>query len=87
MKWDSRRRSGLIKAASWGRTILTSLASQRGVTLDFSGPGKPTDHVFIDSFNAGPSALALAAPEFGLPAGRHRADVELGAMSAAPCDE
>jgi len=26
-------------------------AYQRGVTLDFSGPGKPTDNAFIESFN------------------------------------
>jgi putative transposase len=26
-------------------------AYQRGVTLDFSLPGKPTDNAFIESFN------------------------------------
>jgi len=26
-------------------------AYQRGVTLDFSRPGKPTDNAFIESFN------------------------------------
>jgi putative transposase len=26
-------------------------AYQRGVILDFSGPGKPTDNSFIESFN------------------------------------
>ncbi|SDK05676.1 putative transposase [Bradyrhizobium sp. Rc2d] len=26
-------------------------AYQRGVTLDFSRPGKPTDNVFIEAFN------------------------------------
>jgi putative transposase len=26
-------------------------ACQRGVTLDFSRPGKPTDNAFIESFN------------------------------------
>jgi hypothetical protein len=28
-----------------------SLAYHRGVTLDFSRPGKPTDNAFIESFN------------------------------------
>jgi putative transposase len=26
-------------------------ANQKGVTLDFSKPGKPTDNAYIDSFN------------------------------------
>jgi putative transposase len=26
-------------------------ACQRGVTLDFSRPGKPTDNAFIETFN------------------------------------
>jgi len=26
-------------------------AYENGVTLDFSGPGKPTDNAFVESFN------------------------------------
>jgi putative transposase len=39
-------------------------AYQRGVTLDFSRPGKPTDNAFIDSFNGKFRAECLNAHWF-----------------------
>jgi transposase InsO family protein len=36
-------------------------AYQRGVTLDFSRPGKPTDNAFIESFNGKLRAECLHA--------------------------
>ena len=39
-------------------------AYQRGVTLDFSRPGKPTDNVFIESFNGKLRAECLNAHWF-----------------------
>jgi putative transposase len=50
MKWDSRRRSASIRAPSSCRD-LDVWAYQRGVTLDFSRPGKPTGNAFIEAFN------------------------------------
>jgi transposase InsO family protein len=43
---SNRRRSTSGKG---GRTPIGSY--QRGVELDFSRPGKPTDNAFIESFN------------------------------------
>jgi len=39
-------------------------AYQRGVTLDFSQPGKPTDNAFIESFNGKFRAECLNAHWF-----------------------
>ena len=39
-------------------------AYQRGVTLDFSRPGKPTDNAFIESFNGKLRAECLNAHWF-----------------------
>ena len=39
-------------------------AYQRGVTLDFSRPGKPTDNAFIEAFNGGFRAECLNANWF-----------------------
>jgi putative transposase len=39
-------------------------AYQRGVTLDFSRPGKPTDNAFIKAFNGRFRAECLNAPWF-----------------------
>jgi putative transposase len=39
-------------------------AYQRGVTLDFSPPGKPTDNAFIESLNGKFRAECLNAPWF-----------------------
>ncbi len=39
-------------------------AYQRGVTLDFSRPGKPTDNAFIESFNGKFRAECLNAHRF-----------------------
>jgi putative transposase len=39
-------------------------AYQRGVTLDFSRPGKPTDNAFIESFNGKFRAECLNAHWF-----------------------
>jgi putative transposase len=39
-------------------------AYQRAVTLDFSGPGKPTDNAFIEAFNARFPAECLNAHWF-----------------------
>jgi transposase InsO family protein len=39
-------------------------AYQRGVTLDFSRPGKPTDNAFIEAFNARLRAECLNAHWF-----------------------
>ena len=53
-------------------------AYQRGVTLDFSRPGKPTDNAFIEAFNSRfPAECLNAGPEpRGLSRRRH-----------PPCDE
>ena len=40
------------------------MAYQRGVTLDFSRPGKPTDNAFIESFNGTFRAECLNAHWF-----------------------
>jgi putative transposase len=43
-----------IRVDQWSEFISRDLdlwAYQRGVTLDFSRPGKPTDNSFIESFN------------------------------------
>ena len=53
------REIGLQFPASWfpesnpgrSRHRVCLWAYQRGVTLDFSRPGKPTDNAFIESFN------------------------------------
>jgi putative transposase len=37
---------------------------QRGMTLDFSGPGKPTDNAFIEAFNSRFRAECLNAHWF-----------------------
>jgi putative transposase len=39
-------------------------AYQRGVTLDFSRPGKPTDNAFIEAFNSRFRAKCLIAHWF-----------------------
>lgn len=39
-------------------------AYQRGVTLDFSRPGKPTDNAFIEAFNGRFRAECLSAHWF-----------------------
>lgn len=39
-------------------------AYQRGVTFDFSGPGKPTDNAFIEAFNGHFRAECLNAHWF-----------------------
>jgi putative transposase len=40
-------------------------AYQRGVTLDFSRPGKPTDNAFIESFNGKFIRWSSSAPLWG----------------------
>jgi putative transposase len=37
--------------SEFGSTVLDRWAYGRGVTLDFSRPGKPTDNAFVESFN------------------------------------
>ena len=44
--------------------MLDQWAYQRGVTLDFSRPGKPTDNAFIESFNGKLRAECLNAHWF-----------------------
>ena len=39
-------------------------ADTRGVILDFSRPGKPTDHAFIEAFNSGLRQECLNQPWF-----------------------
>ncbi len=60
---DSPRQSGSIKAPSSYRD-LDLWAYQRGDTLDFSRPGKPTDNAFIESFNGKFRAECLNAHWF-----------------------
>ncbi|SCB53401.1 putative transposase [Bradyrhizobium yuanmingense] len=50
-KWESRQRSASIKNSEFVSRDLDLWAYQRGVTLDFSRPGKPTDNAFIEAFN------------------------------------
>jgi putative transposase len=40
------------QAASSCPAILTCGPTPRGVTIDFSRPGKPTDNAFIEAFNS-----------------------------------
>jgi putative transposase len=47
-------------------------AYQRGVTLDFSRPGKPTDNAFIEAFNGRFRAECLNAHSSVLPTRRKR---------------
>ena len=44
-------------------------ACQRGVTLDFSRPGKPTDNAFIEAFNGRLRAECLNTHWFLKPCG------------------
>src|SRR3546814_12663237 len=50
-KWVIPPRSGLTMAANFISRELDLWAYMKGVTLDFSRPGKPTDNAFIESFN------------------------------------
>jgi putative transposase len=50
-KSDSRKQSGSIRGSEFVSRDLDLWAYQRGVTLDFSRPGRPTDNAFIESFN------------------------------------
>ena len=59
----SRKQSGSIKAQFVSRD-LDLWAYRRGVTLDFSRPGKPTDNAFIESFNCKFRAECLNAHWF-----------------------
>jgi len=52
-----------IKARSVSRDLVLR-AYQRGVTLDFSRPGKPTDNAFIEAFNGRLRAECLNAHWF-----------------------
>src|SRR5262249_38169443 len=63
-KSDSRKQSGLIKGTEFVSRDLDLWAYQRGVTLDFSRPGKPTDNAFIESFNGKLRAECLNAHWF-----------------------
>jgi hypothetical protein len=50
--WNgSRFYSAPINSTEWCVDALDLWAYQRGVTLDFSRPGKPTDNAFIETFN------------------------------------
>ena len=46
-KWDSRQRSVSIRAPNLSRAIWICGLIKRGVTLDFSTPGKSTDNAFL----------------------------------------
>src|SRR3546814_3213465 len=48
-KWVIPPRSGLTMAANFISRELDLWAYMKGVTLDFSRPGKPTDNAFIRS--------------------------------------
>ena len=60
----SGRQSGSIKKQYWSHSISISAVYRRGVTLDFSRPGKPTDNAFIESFNGDFRAECLNARWF-----------------------
>ena len=62
-KWGYLQRSGSTRAPSVSRD-LDLWAYQRGVTLDFSRPGKPTDNAFIEAFNGRFRAECLNAQWF-----------------------
>src|SRR3546814_4762582 len=50
-KWVIPSRSGLTMAANFISRELDLWAYMKGVTLDFSRPGKPTDNAFIESLH------------------------------------
>jgi putative transposase len=69
--------SGGDPCRSGHRVRLTDLglwAYQRGVTLDFSRPGKPTDNAFIESFNAKFRAECLNAHSMSLDDARRKCE-------------
>ena len=61
---DSRRQSVSIQGTEFVSRDLDLWAYQRGVTLDFSRPGKPTDNAFIEAFNGRFRAECLNAHWF-----------------------
>src|SRR5262245_65666424 len=61
MRPPDMRRPDMRPAVSRDRDLW---AYQRGVTLDFSRPGKPTDNAFIESFNGKFRAECLNAHWF-----------------------
>jgi putative transposase len=61
---NSRCRSAASNAGEFVSRDLDLWAYQRGVTLDFSRPGKPTDNAFIESFNGKFRAECLNAHWF-----------------------
>lgn len=48
-RWLASRQAWLLRQREI--EALDLWADQRGVTLDFSRPGKPTDNAFIEAFN------------------------------------
>jgi putative transposase len=59
-----RRRSGSIRGSEFVSRDLDLWAYAKGVTLDFSRPGKPTDNAFIEAFNGRLRAECLNAHWF-----------------------
>jgi len=65
MKWDSRQQHGSTKAASLCLRDLYLWAYQRGATLDFSRPGKPTDNAISKRSTVASGLNAFASPRVG----------------------
>jgi putative transposase len=63
-QWAIRRRSGSTKVPEFVSRDFDLWAYARGVTLDFSRPGKPTDTAFIEAFNGRLRAERLNAHGF-----------------------
>ena len=59
-----RRRSGSTRVRSLSHAIMDLWAYAKGVTLDFSRPGKPTDNAFLEAFNGRFRAECLNAHWF-----------------------
>jgi len=53
-----------VLVVTWGGALWGLWAYRRGVTLDFSRPGKPTDNAFIEAFNGRFRAECLNAHWF-----------------------
>ena len=63
-KWASRQTIRVDQGTEFVSRDLDLWAYQRGVTLDFSRPGKPTDNAFIEAFNGRFRAECLNAHWF-----------------------
>ena len=51
-RWATRKTIRVDNGSEFVSRDMDLWAYQRGVTLDFSRPGKPTDNAFIEAFNS-----------------------------------